>query len=607
MGHFNVKNFQRKLAEHYQKPSKVHSILRTTVLPSACEEDVDQIYTPLSWVKEEVTPAGSSQNELSSYTELFAKKTKNGAVPKRILVQGETGIGKTIFVKKLLLDWSNLYNAKMEEAEEREDTLKKFNDDENVIEDNEESSTDDEDRDKDSEESTAGDENRAKDSEDGAKMDEKEQDALRMFNGGELASNKFNQDLTEDTEESSTDNESSNGDDNLTEDIEESLTDDEDLDEDIEDDEEINEEQKEALRKFELVIAVNLKEVSECQTLEEVITGSYLSPKEDESLIDDLLCFIYENQDKVLLVLDGYNEYRMGSKTNCRTNSPIWNIFHGNDLPNCTVLATTRCSKADELLGSTDIHVKITGFNIYNRNAFIRKMLHSETRMESVIEFIELRNLEDLARVPLLTQFFCLLEKNEKKRMECCERNSILYDAIVKHFLQHGHKKHSLSQVSEQNETYYQEILLEIEKVALEGILKGDLVFKYGQLPDKVRGEEGVIVGLLEVFEYGTSLEQKGVASFMHKSIQEYLAACYITHRWVPEGSLGGLEQRTCTLEDCKDAVNVFQFICGLSDKGAENVFQHFEAVRIFDPTLDFSKKITDTDNETDVPSFEVT
>ena len=56
------------------------------------------------------------------------------------------------------------------------------------------------------------------------------------------------------------------------------------------------------------------------------------------------------------------------------------------------------------------------------------------------------------------------------------------------------------------------------------------------------------------------------MVSFIHKSIQEYLAAWFVTHRCVPEGNLGGIEQHACTVEDCKALENVFQFVSGLSN-----------------------------------------
>ena len=200
---FDVKTCQRKLAEHYQNTAKVP----TTAWSSVLETDLEQIYTRLSWVKQKQTTAGPSQKTLNHYTEIFTEKTKNGVVAKRILVQGETGIGKTTFVKKLLVDWSNLEEAKM------------------------------------------------------------------------------------------------------------------------------GEEQKDALRKFDLILTVNLKEVSECQTFTEVVSRSRLLPNDDEKSVDDLLCYIRKNQDKVLLVFDGCDEYRTGSEAEerhgSRGKSPIFEIFRG--------------------------------------------------------------------------------------------------------------------------------------------------------------------------------------------------------------------------------------------------------------------------------------
>ncbi|KAL9979324.1 hypothetical protein ACROYT_G016972 [Oculina patagonica] len=549
MGTFNLKTYQRKLKEHYRKTAKVP----TSAGSSTCQVDLDQIYTRLSMVKDEQASAGSSQKELSHYIELFSEKTKNAAAPKRILVQGGTGIGKTTFVKKLLLDWSNLDDAKIKAAEERDDAQKKFNDAEVT------SSEDEEDVIEDNEEAIADSEGIEEDNEDCAKMDEEQRDAPRKFNSDEVTlsandtiehtgesrtddesskaedtkesstddeSSKGDEDTINVTEESSTDDESSNCDEDVTENTEESNTDDEDMEEDSEDGSKMDEEQKDALRKFEIVVAINLKEVSECQTLKEVISGSHLLPKEEESSNDDLLCYIYKNQDKVLFVLDGYDEYRTGSEAEVyygsRNNSPIYNIFHGNDLKDCTVLVTTRSSRADELQGSADIQIKINGFEISNRKAFMRKVLDSETRIEIVLEFIEVNNLEDLARAPLLTELFYSLAEEEKKRRECCERTTKLYQAIVEHILQHGQRKHFSSQVSELNKTFYEEILAEIGKVALAGLLKGDLVFKYGQLPEKVRDVESVIGGLFQLSKYARSLESMEMTPL----IRDYLAAC---------------------------------------------------------------------------------
>ena len=477
-----MKTCQRKLAEHYQKTAKVP----TTAWSSLLQVDLEQIYTRLSWVKQEQTPAGSSQKELNHYTEIFTEKTKNGVVAKRLLVQGETGIGKTTFVKRLLVDWSNLQEATMDE------------------------------------------------------------------------------------------------------------------------------EWTDALRKFDLVVAINLKEVSKCQTFKEVVSRSRLFPEDDETSVDDLLCYIRKNQDKVLLVFDGYDEYRTGSEAEerygSRGSSPIFEIFHGNILRDCTVLLTTRSSRADEIRGPAGIQAEITGFDMSDRVDFMRKMLDSQTDVDGLLRFLRESKLNDLARVPLLSLFFCLLWKKEKEKlMELTERKAKLYQAIVKHILLHSHRRHSSSKASKLQETDHEEILAEIGKVALAGLLKGDLLFEFGQLPEKVRGEEGVIVGLFQFSEYGPSLEPMEVVSFIHKSIQEYLAAWYLIYSCVPKGNLGEIGQYAATMENYIVLENVFQFACGLSDEGAVKVLEHLKSVRISDPTLDLSKTIPDVETETEVPLCDVT
>ena len=94
----------------------------------------------------------------------------------------------------------------------------------------------------------------------------------------------------------------------------------------------------------------------------------------------------------------------------------------------------------------------------------------------------------------------------------------------------------------------------------------------------------------------------------MHKSIQEFLSAWFITHRCViPEGNLGPVEKYAHTLEGCIALENVFKFICGLSpDKGAAKVFKHLELVRMSDPSLDLTATVPDVE-ETDKPLSAVT
>ena len=434
--------------------------------------DIHQIYTRLSWVKEKQNPAGTIQTELKHYTELFTAN-EDGVIPKRILVQGQTGIGKSTFVKKLLVDWVDVNKG-------------------------------------------TGDEQAA------------------------------------------------------------------------------------VLKNFELVVAVNLKEVSKCQSLKDVIRLSNVFAKEDKYMTEGLVDYISNNQEKVLLIFDGYDEFRSG------LDSEIYEIFSGNILRNCCVLITTRISKADELRGGEDLHAEITGFSKVDRGDFMRRFLNCEEVSALEIHLCE-RQLEELAKVPLLLLFFCILWRNGQSK-SFPKSKTKLYVDIVQFILNHSHSKKTGDKTKTKQYVKlnsFKEILSEIGKVALQSLLKDDHLFEYSQLSDSVHCHESVVVGLLQITEYSETLQPVGKVSFIHKSIQEFIAAWYITYRCIPEG--GNLGEIGVKLEECLDLQNVFQFMCGLSDDGALAALRHFKSVRILDPSLDLSKAIPHGGNKTDVPLNVVT
>ena len=441
----------------------------TSVWSKKCAVNIHEIYTRLSYVKEEQTPAGSSRVGMNHYTDMLAEN-KNGLPSNRILLQGQTGIGKSTFVKKLAMDWAEL------------------------------------------------DENR--------------------------------------------------------------LTD----------------EQRAILKKFELAVIIDLKKVSKYQNLRDIISASHIFADEDTAMKDGLLSYITHNQDKVLLVFDGYDEYRFGS------NSEIFEIFKGNKLRNCCVLITTRISKADELKEFKDVHAEITGFSGEDRHSFMVRMLGDNTQAGALWRHLCKRDLNDLARVPLLLLFFCTLWK-EGSAQSFPDSKTKLYVAIVQYVLDHNESKCSPANFRKVED--FKEILAEIGKVALECLMKDDHVFEYDQLSPAIRFcEESRIIGLLQVSEYSENLRPAGMVSFIHKSIQEFLAAWYINYRCAPEGNLGEINDRTRTLDDCRSLENVFQFVCGLSDDGAVKVFEHLKSVRISDSELDLSKM---TPDGTDEPLCDIT
>ena len=363
---------------------------------------------------------------------------------------------------------------------------------------------------------------------------------------------------------------------------------------------EAGDEQAAVLKNFELVVAVNLKEVSKCQSLKDVIRLSNVFAKEDKYMTEGLVDYISNNQEKVLLIFDGYDEYRSGRY------SEIYEIFSGNSLRNCCVLITTRISKADELRGGEDLHAEITGFSKVDRRDFMCRFLSSE-EMSELERLLYERQLEELEKVPLLLLFFCTLWRNGQSK-SFPKSKTKLYVDIVQFILNHSHSKQKGDKAKTKQYVElksFKEILSEMGKVALQGLLNDDHLFEYSQLSDSVRCDESVFIGLIQITEFSETLRPVGMVSFIHKSIQEFLAAWYVTYSCIPEGrNLGEIGVK---LEECLALENVFQFICGLSKDGASTVFRHLKSVRISDPSLDLSKAVPHVENETDEPLSDVT
>ena len=397
---------------------------------------IDEIYTPLSWVRDHRKPSGVTQEELEDYTDMFKGK------PTRILVYGRPGIGKSTFCKKAAYDWSK---------------------------------------------------------------------AL-----------------------------------------------------------------KEVLMNFYVLILIKLRDVCDVGNIRDVLRKSKLLASDGPISVDSLYDYIINNQDKVLLILDGYDEYSC-----VKEHSPILAIWKGEQLRDCHVIVTTRQLKCDELRGPSHVQLEIQGFKSWERKeTFARKFMAGEEDLNEFRLYLEEKDLVDMAEIPLLLLMLCSLWK-EKRHEGLPKSRADIFTQFIQTMLDHKGGSHQPMPFQKVTSTEAREDLSNLGKAAFEALLQDRLYVRCSELPGNISRsfEKLSEVGLFQIVNL-TSLNPEKGAYFIHKSVQEFLAAWHIKEEVLSiKGESTPSLSKVESFEKTVKMNEVLKFACELSTEAACAVFHHVGCV----------------------------
>ena len=70
-----------------------------------------------------------------------------------------------------------------------------------------------------------------------------------------------------------------------------------------------SQQRKEILKKFDVVLLIKLRDVCDLRDIRDVLKASKLLAGSEMVSVDDVYEYVFRNQEKVLLILDGYDEY----------------------------------------------------------------------------------------------------------------------------------------------------------------------------------------------------------------------------------------------------------------------------------------------------------
>ena len=401
--------------------------------------DIDEVYVELSFLRDDRKLAGTKKEKLEDYTEIL-KGRGHHLIPKRILVYGRPGIGKSTFAKKLAVDWSR----------------------------------------------------------------------------GE----------------------------------------------------------KQILKKFDLSLLIKLRNVCNTQDITSMLQEAELLSVDDLTVFNKLYEYILQNQQKVLLVLDGYDEYS-GDKS-----SPVYEIWKGVRLPDCTVLVTTRPSKEQELRAPSHAQFEINGFESKEQiKKFALKFLHHQDDVEKFTEFLSEHDLWDMAKIPLLLLMLCLAWK-DKENPELLTSRADLYKSFFDTLCDHVAAKNPEQTFTSVDE--YKEDLSKLGKLAFNALMEDCLYFKLSKLPEDIHAliEKFIGAGFFQISNLSSSRRREQGVFFLHKTIQEFLSALFIVQELTSakEGEITCLSQ-VDSFEKVQKIVEVLKFVCELSSEATSAVLSHLRII----------------------------
>ena len=324
----------------------------------------------------------------------------------------------------------------------------------------------------------------------------------------------------------------------------------------------------ETLGAFDLVLLVRLRDVSNLQDVPSILRASEVLDGDGAISVDNLYDYVRRHQEKVLLILDGYDEYVYNSKK----ESPVFKIWKKSQLRDCCVVITSREMKAETLRNRSDAQFKIDGFNDERQEEFARRFLKDED-VEEFFEYLEDHDLSDLAQIPLLLLMLCLLWTKTTREELPKERGHIFARFIETMFDHMFEKKTAEESVSAED---YSNDLYALGRLAFEALLQGQLYFPVSQLPAGYSLIERLIeVGLFQVLNMASLKREKGVY-FIHKSVQEYLAGNFLkeeltSRRTDSTKSLLKLD----SVQKIREMFEVLKFAVQLSEEAAREIVIH--------------------------------
>ena len=292
---------------------------------------------------------------------------------------------------------------------------------------------------------------------------------------------------------------------------------------------------------IEVLLLLKCKEFQ--TSIWEAIDDQILPEEMEDQAKECFFKFIRENQSKVLLVLDGLDEVDP-SKLKLLSS-----LIQGKELSGCYIVVTSRHEAGSKVRRYCDTLWEIEGFTKKDAESFILKYFKNINKehlawklikrispwynFPILFELQQERDLSELTKNPLNTALLCVICEDFEGVFPTSRTE--LYREIVLCVLRRYEQKQGLASNNEDLMTVYKKELIDLGRMALESLLKGELYFE----EHKSDGRFIVLskFGFLSLQPGGSKRKVVVRYAFLHKSFQEFFSGFYLAYKLI-EGEI---------------------------------------------------------------------
>uniref|UniRef100_A0A674MIP4 NACHT domain-containing protein n=1 Tax=Takifugu rubripes TaxID=31033 RepID=A0A674MIP4_TAKRU len=253
------------------------------------------------------------------------------------------------------------------------------------------------------------------------------------------------------------------------------------------------------------------------------------------------LLFIFDGLDESRFSLD-FNKHQVISDVTQVSSVDVLlvNLIQGNLLPSALIWITSRPAAAYQIPPScVDRITEVRGFTDSQKEEYFRRRFSDEDLSKRIISHIKAsRSLHIMCLIPIFCWITAIVLEDMMTRDQRGELPKTLTD-LYSHFLRvqikRKKQKYGGKQRPEELTEADKELLLKLGRLAFEHLEKGNIMFysedlkRCGLDVSEVSVYSGVCT---EIFRRESVIFQKSVYCFVHLSIQEFLAAVYMFHRY---------------------------------------------------------------------------